>query len=50
MKLGLEDMANRASRVESSIAEAQEMIKAYDDITDLQEKALIDRYAWTRLR
>ena len=37
-------MISRASKVEASIAEASEIIKAYDDILDIQEKTLVDCY------
>ena len=44
LRFGLENMATRASKVESSIAEASEIITAYDEITKLQVKALADCY------
>lgn len=42
LKYGLGNMAVRASRVESCVAEAEEIIKAYDDIYQIQRKALLD--------
>ena len=41
LRYGLDNVAARASRVESSITEAEEIIKAYDDIYQIQKKALV---------
>lgn len=41
---GLDKMALRASKVEASVTEALEIIKAYDDIMDIQNRTLVDCY------
>ena len=41
---GLDNMANRASKVESSISDSIEIMHAYDDLLEIQERTLVDCY------